>query len=79
MSYRRRTIREWRAFKKLTKAKVAELMGKHASTYARLEDNPGSITIEDAIKLAEVFECDVRDIIFFDKNPNFMLENLVTH
>ncbi|MDQ1233315.1 transcriptional regulator with XRE-family HTH domain [Paenibacillus sp. SORGH_AS306] len=74
----RKTIREWRAFRKLTKTKIASELRIHVSTYTRMEDRPSSVSMEDAVKLSEVFQCEVGNIIFFEENPNFKLELLTT-
>ena len=48
---------------------VAGLLGISRPTYAKMEANPGGVTIEEAIKLAELFEVDVADI-FFGENDS---------
>lgn len=73
----RRTVREWRAFRKLTKSSIAARLGVHSGTYKRMEDHPEKTTFEEALRLADVFGCKVGEIIFFEKNPNLMLGELV--
>lgn len=70
----RRTIREWRAYRKLTKSKIANNMKVCISTYTRMENRPESVSMHEAAELADVFECKVRDIIFFENNPNLLLD-----
>lgn len=43
---------------------VAGLLGISRPTYAKMESNPDSMTIEDAKKLAKLFGVRVADIIF---------------
>lgn len=74
-SERRRTIREWRAYRRLQKGEMASRMGVYISTYSRMENEPQEIKMKDAEKLASIFGCSLYDIIFFEKNPNFKLEN----
>ncbi|MFD1179665.1 helix-turn-helix domain-containing protein [Paenibacillus puldeungensis] len=74
---RRKTLREWRAFCRLNKKEVASLLGVHISTYAKMEDDPVKIQIKYVPKLAEVFGCDTRDIIFFENDPNTMLDGII--
>lgn len=50
-----------------TQQQVADLLGISRPTYIKMERDPGSITIEDAQKLADIFEKDVSEIFF---NPN---------
>ncbi|WP_211750413.1 helix-turn-helix transcriptional regulator [Paenibacillus sp. Marseille-Q4541] len=70
----RRTIREWRAYRKLTKTKIADSMKVCISTYTRMENRPESVSMQEASELADVFECRVRDIVFFENNPNLLLD-----
>jgi DNA-binding XRE family transcriptional regulator len=69
----KRTLREWRAKRNLNKQAMSKKLGVHASTYARWEKNPEEISIGEAIRISEALECRVRDIIFFESNPNFNL------
>lgn len=43
---------------------VAVLLGISRPTYAKMESNPDSVTIEDAKKLAKLFGVRVADIFF---------------
>ena len=43
---------------------VAGILGISRPTYAKMEQFPESVTIEDAKKLAELFGIDVTDIFF---------------
>ncbi|WP_342419831.1 helix-turn-helix transcriptional regulator [Paenibacillus sp. FSL H8-0168] len=74
MPYRRRTLREWRAYRKLSKTAVAEKLDIHTSTYTRMEERPETITMLESMELAKVFGCVVGEIIFFEENPNIMLD-----
>ena len=69
----KRTIREWLAYKKFTKQHVAGLLGVHGSTFDAWMRQPDKIRIKDAVKLADIFDCDVGEIIFFEEKPNLLL------
>lgn len=73
----RRTVREWRAFRKYSKSAMAAQLGVHGSTYRRIEDNPDQLSLSEALRLAEVLDCQVGEIIFFENNPNIMLDKVV--
>lgn len=70
----KRTLREWRALKKLDKQDLATAIGVHPSTYAKWEDHPAEIKIKEAVRIAEVLNCNVSDIIFFEQNPKLELD-----
>ncbi|GIO42533.1 helix-turn-helix transcriptional regulator [Paenibacillus apis] len=72
-THRRRTLREWRAFRRLSKTAISSRMGVHISTYTNIEEHPWEIKMKYAIKLAEIFECEVHDIIFFEQESNLKL------
>lgn len=74
---RRKTIREWRAYKKWSKAETAKRLGVNPMTYAKFEDEPYKIRLGDAVKLAKVFGCNLSEIIFFEDNPNIKFEDVV--
>ncbi|MNP68181.1 hypothetical protein D3C76_1640980 [compost metagenome] len=74
---RRRTVREWRAFRRLSKKEIAYRMGVHLSTYANMEDHPEEIKMKHAHQLSAIFGCEIHDIIFFEQESNIKLEILV--
>ncbi|MCI6547634.1 MAG: helix-turn-helix domain-containing protein [Coriobacteriaceae bacterium] len=47
---------------------VASYLGISRPTYAKMESDPGIVTVEDAKKLADLFEVSVADIFFGDNN-----------
>lgn len=47
---------------------VASYLGISRPTYAKMENNPGIVTVEDAKKLADLFEVTVADIFFGDND-----------
>ena len=55
---------EARKKERYTQQQVADALGVSRPTYARMESNPGDITLDYARKLAELFKVDVRDIFF---------------
>ncbi|MBA9088703.1 DNA-binding XRE family transcriptional regulator [Fontibacillus solani] len=61
-----KTLREWRAFRRLPKNQIAKALEVHPSTYNNMEDNPQDVTVREATILAEIFECKVEEINFFE-------------
>lgn len=53
---------EARKKERYTQQQVADYLGVSRITYAKMEKNPGNITLDDARKLAALFKVDVRDI-----------------
>lgn len=62
-------LSEARKKERYSQQQVAALLGVSRPTYARMEQNPGDVSIEDAKRLAEIFKVDVRDI-FFSRNDS---------
>lgn len=55
---------EARKKERYTQQQVADYLGISRITYAKMEKNPGDITLDDARKLATLFKVDVRDTFF---------------
>lgn len=55
---------EARKKERYTQQQVADYLGVSRITYAKMEKNPGDITLDDARKLAALFKVDVHDIFF---------------
>ena len=55
---------EARKKERYTQQNVADYLGVSRITYAKMEKNPGDITLDDARRLAARFKVDVRDIFF---------------
>ena len=55
---------EARKKERYTQQNVADYLGVSRITYAKMEKNPGDITLDDARRLAALFKVDVRDIFF---------------
>lgn len=53
---------EARKKERYTQQNVADYLGISRITYAKMEKNPGDITLDDARRLAALFKVDVRDI-----------------
>lgn len=60
---------EARKNERYTQQQVADYLGISRVTYAKMEKNPGDISLDDARRLADLFKVDVRDI-FFSSNNN---------
>ncbi|MNJ01796.1 hypothetical protein D3C73_1615460 [compost metagenome] len=58
----------------MTKTEMATNLKVYIDTYTRMEDNPERIRVEDGERLANVFGCELKDIIFFEQKPNIMLD-----
>lgn len=58
------TVTQWRRAKNITQQAMADRLGVHVSTYLNWEKKPGQITIENAIKISEILEVPLNDIIF---------------
>ncbi len=63
-------VKEARLNARYSQREVAEHLGVSRPTYIKMEQNPGTITMEDAHKLAEFFGMSVDDIVFFEPNCN---------
>ena len=61
-----KTLREWRAYKRLSKSEIAKALDVHPSTYTRMESRPADCTVREANILADVFGCAVEQINFFE-------------
>lgn len=69
-----RTMREWRAYLKMTKNDIAKKIGVHPSTYATWEEYPENIKIGDTIRIAQAFHCEVNEIDFFEDESTLKLD-----
>ncbi len=54
---------EARKKERYTQQQAADYLGVSRATYAKMEKNPGDITLDDARKLAHLFKVDVRDML----------------
>ena len=57
-------IVEARKNARYTQQQAADILGISRPTYARMEKNPGDITVDDANKIAKIFGIKVADIFF---------------
>ncbi|WP_303250323.1 helix-turn-helix transcriptional regulator [uncultured Slackia sp.] len=57
-------LAEARKNERYTQQEVADYLGISRPTYRKMEDNPETVTIEDAKKLAKLFNADIADIFF---------------
>ena len=73
---RRRTyLREWRLYREMTPQQVAALIGRDDSTLTRLETGKSAYTQRTLEQLAEVYHCDVTDLLSHDPTrPNVAAE-----
>lgn len=61
------TVQKARKYAGFTQAEMGKMMNIHRQTYARIERNPDSATIEQAKRIAELTHIPV-DEIFFGKS-----------
>ncbi|OPG98964.1 hypothetical protein B2I21_07350 [Chryseobacterium mucoviscidosis] len=66
-----RTLREWRVYRRLEKRIIAQALDVHPSTYARMEDRPEDVSVSEANVLADVFQCELQEINFFENTSKF--------
>lgn len=58
------TVKQARIGIEATQQEIADLMGIHVQTYARLEKHPEDMTIKQAIAFAKIVRLSVSDISF---------------
>lgn len=60
------TLKQCRILRDKTQEDMAEMLNVHVQTYRKIEDNPGSATIDQAKAICEYLNFDY-DVIFFAK------------
>ncbi|KXB34846.1 helix-turn-helix transcriptional regulator [Atopobium deltae] len=60
-------LRDIRKIARFTQEQVAGILGVSTPTYIKLEKNPELLTIEDARRLAQLFNVSVTQIFFDEK------------
>lgn len=68
-------LAEARKKARYTQEQVAGLLGISRPTYAKMESCPGIVTIDEARKLAEIFDVDVAEIF----SPITIVKPIVTN
>ena len=63
------TMKMARIGKNLTQQEVADILGIHVTTYAKMEKNPEEVSIKDAKRFADIVGIPATDI-FFGSNRN---------
>ena len=58
------TMKQARVGIDATQQDIADKMGVHVQTYARMEKHPEDVTISQAVKFAEIVGLSVSDIFF---------------
>lgn len=58
------TVRQWRRAKDITQEQMAESLGIYVNTYQNWEKSPEKISIEKAVKIAEIFGVTLDDVSF---------------
>jgi len=62
MKIKRLKIREWCAIRELTLKDVAKTVGRSQKTIQNWIDGKTMPDLDDAIKLAQLFKCEVQDL-----------------
>ena len=63
-------IKEARKRARYSQEAAAERLGVSRPTYARMEQNPASIRMGMAQKIADLFEVSIGELIFLDSDDN---------
>lgn len=63
------TVKQLRRLKELTVAQIAAALGISRVTYAKLENNPGKFTIDQAVEFCRIVGVPF-DQVFFVQNDN---------
>lgn len=58
------TMRQWRRAKELTQEYMAEKLNVHLNTYQNWEKAPEKIRLEYAVKISEILDVPMNDIVF---------------
>lgn len=58
------TLKQCRVLREKTQEDMAKLLNVHVQTYRKIEDNPGSVTVDQAKAICEYLDFDY-DVIFF--------------
>lgn len=66
-----RTLKEWRTHLEISQIEMADKLNVSPSTYNIWENNPEEIRAKMAIRISEIFEVSIEDIIFYNKKSNF--------
>lgn len=56
------TLKSLRAKNGMKQQDLAELIGISVTTYSNKENGMRKFTIEEALKIADIFKCDIREI-----------------
>ncbi len=57
-------LRAWRRAKDISQTDMAEKLGIHVNTYQNWEKKPESISISNALRIAQILEISINDISF---------------
>ena len=66
------TLKERRRYMGFSQNTVAKKLGVSIGTVNNWEDNPEKVAIGKALKLAELYECSIDDLIFLPDNATKM-------
>lgn len=58
------TLKQWRGIRGISQKEISQSLGVHINTYQKWEQEPGKIKVEQAQKLAEVFNVPIDEIDF---------------
>lgn len=74
----KRKLREFRQKKGISITFIAKSLGyKHPSGYSNIENGPNKLSLENAIKLAEIFQITVDELLeMLDEDGHFFTQKL---
>lgn len=58
------TLREWRKAKEIKIADMAKMLDVHPNTYQSWEEDPGKISVDNAVKIAAYLDVPFDDVLF---------------
>lgn len=66
-----RTLKEWRTHLEISQLEMADKLEVSPSTYNIWENNPEELRVKVVIRISEIFNVPVEDIVFYNKKSNF--------
>ena len=60
-------LKDWRKDRKISQQELAQLIGVRRETIVHLENNRYNPSLEMALKIAEIFDCQVEEIFQLNK------------
>lgn len=58
------TLKQWRGVREISQREMSERLGVHINSYQKMEKQPETIKICNALRIAEIFNVPIDDISF---------------